>query len=196
MRAGTGRDQAPVFDFPDYAPTGPYPRAVLTARNVGTDDAFDPGTGDFSWGADFRLDAASTGRPDDNGNNVVQRGLSSDPVMFKLDLDASLRPSCTVHGAAGKVKVMALAKVAPGTWYRARCTREGDRLTVTVSELLSGGSAGSTDRSNEGPVGDVTFEDPRIPISVGGKVAHNGVVIGSASDQFNGELADPFVELG
>src|SRR5690606_25565528 len=96
-----------------------------------------PDDRDFSWGASFRLDAVSTGNPVDNGDNLIQRGLSSQPAMFKAELDLR-RPGCTLKGTEGELIVRAATKVEPGIWYAVRCERQGDRLTVRVWEYRGG----------------------------------------------------------
>lgn len=190
---GEGRD--PALDFPDFVERGTYPRAAVVVRNTGTTDRLDPGGRDFVYGADLRLDAVSIGRYEDNGNNVIQRGLSSDPVMFKLDIDAGLRPGCTVKGDEGEVTVLASQPVEPGQWYRVRCAREGDRVLIYVGEFLPSGMVISTGREKAGRIGAVT-PGAEVPVSVGAKVARNGAVISSATDQFNGLITNAFLVLG
>jgi hypothetical protein len=193
-----GRAEETAFDFPDFQPEGAYPRAIIIVQNpVGSqDDSLSPNFDSFSYGVDFSLDAESVGRPEDNGNNMLQRGLSSDPVMFKVDLDANLRPGCTVKGRSGTLIVHTATPIDPERWYRVRCEREGDRLQVKVTEYLASGRVLNNDRAVSGPVGAVSFDDPRIPVSVGGKVARDGAVILSETDQFNGKIANPFVLVG
>jgi hypothetical protein len=195
---GTAADVSPhdrAFSFPRYHGADPYPRAVLVARNKGTSDMLNPGNHNFAYGADIRLDSKSTGRPDDNGNNIIQRGLSSDPVMFKVDVDANLRPECTVKGRAGTVTVYAKDAISPDRWYRVQCRKRADRVWIFVAEFLPSGSTSAVAKVTEGRTGAVTLANPETPVSVGGKVAVDGTVINSASDQFNGRIANPFVRI-
>lgn len=188
-----GPGGTPALRFPAYAAGRPYPRAMVVVDNVGDQDQFNPGAGDFSWGTDFDLDARSTGRADDNGNNMIQRGLSSDNALFKLEVDVNMRPTCTVRGSEGTVIARSNLRVLPGGWYRVRCDRSGDHLTVSVGPVLSDGTAIPIARSVQGAIGVVTQPKADIPISIGGKVGATGQVYASASDQFNGMLRNPFL---
>ncbi len=193
-----GPDGGTAFDFPDFTDSGTaYPRAVVIARNVDDQrDVLSPDLGKVVFGADLRLDDTSVGRSEDNGNNIVQRGLSSDPVMFKLDLDGNLRPGCTVHGRSGKLMVYAADAVETDRWYRIRCAYADGQLFIYVGEYLPSGDLTTTGRSAEGKVGAIAFPESRIPVSVGGKVARDGSVISSATDQFNGLIGSAFVAIG
>jgi hypothetical protein len=68
-------------------------------ENEGATDVLEARLGDFRFGAAFRLDAVSQGSRADNGDNLVQRGLSGDPAQYKLQLDGRV-PACRVQGAA------------------------------------------------------------------------------------------------
>jgi len=184
-----------AFSFPRFHGRNPYPRAVLIARNRGSVDMLSPKNDNFAYGADIRLDSKSTGRPEDNGNNIIQRGLSSDPVMFKVDVDANLRPECTVKGRAGSVTVYAKDPIQPDQWYRVQCRKRANRVWIFVAEFLPSGSTSAVAKVTEGRTGPVTLVNPDTPVSVGGKVAVDGTVINSASDQFNGRIANPFVRI-
>jgi hypothetical protein len=190
-----GIDETQAFSFPGYQERGDYPRAAIAVTNAGPDDVLSPGTEDFVFGADFRLDEESVGREEDNGNNIIQRGLSSDDVMFKLDIDADHRPGCTIKGRDGKQMIYARQPVEDGLWYRVHCERQGDRLHVLVSEYLPSGQVTTSGRETSGPTGTVDI-DAEVPLSVGGKVARNSAMITSATDQFNGDIANPFLLIG
>lgn len=185
---------AVAFDFPAFQATGPYPRAVLVARNPGSDDRLSPGAADFAYGADLRLDQVSEGRDEDNGDNVVQRGLATDAAMFKLEVDER-RPGCTVKGADGALSVFHPDLVEPGRWYRVRCQRASEGITIHVAELPLRGETSDPGRTKRGPTGEVTMSEAGVPLSVGGKVASDGTVVASASDQFNGLIANPFLHF-
>ena len=131
--------------FPSYVSSGTYPRAVVRLTPT-SGDALSPGSSDFAYGAVFRLDARSSGRSIDNGNNLFQRGLYSDSSQFKLQADGGY-PSCLVRGSSGRVFVASSTKVTPDKWYRVTCSRVGSRVTVqvtpygggaTVSKVVSG----------------------------------------------------------
>ncbi len=182
------------LDMPDFTTDRDYPRAALVVRNAGSDDPLSPGTADFMWGADFQLDADSTAPSGpDNGDNLLQRGLWGQEAEFKAEADLR-RASCAVHGTEGTLIVRAKMAAEPGTWYRMRCLKEADGLTVTVRELGDAGWGEETSAHVSGPVGEVTYQ-PTIPISVGGKVTPDGELIRSATDQFNGWIASPVVRI-
>jgi hypothetical protein len=191
-----GLDGQPAFAFPEYRDSLSYPRAGIAISNAGSEDQLNPGEQDFVFGADFRLDAKSVGRDEDNGNNVIQRGLSSDPVMFKLDIDADHRPGCAIKTAEGRVQIYARQPVEDDLWHRVHCERQGDTLHVIVSEYLPTGQVTTSGRSTTGAAGDVTFADAETPVAVGAKMAKNGGLITSATDQFNGDIANPFLLIG
>lgn len=191
-----------ALDFPAYSadPTA-YPRAAVAVVPAESDAALDPGTRDVSWGARLRLDETSFEPGDarvatgvDNGDNLVQRGLSGDPAFLKAEVDGR-HPACTVTGDEGTLSVRAEREVRPGVWYAVRCVREGDRLTVDV-RLLEADQEGPAVRTTaEGPVGAVRFGDPSTPISVGGKIGTDGNLIADATDQFNGQMVDPYLTI-
>lgn len=183
------------WKYPDYQPRGRYPRAVVVARPREGADPLSPGSGQFAYGADVRLAPDSTGRVEDNGNNILQRGLASDESMFKLEIDANGRPGCSVKGRAGLAIVLAGNPVEPGLWYRIRCELRRDYIRVLVAEYLPSGSTSMTGRAKPGRAGEVAFDGDEVPFSVGGKVARDGSVIKSETDQFNGEIANAYVRI-
>ncbi|HEX3931516.1 MAG TPA: hypothetical protein VHW64_12490 [Nocardioides sp.] len=190
----TGPDGTGAWDMPEFTTQSRYPRAALVVRNAPGHDGLDPGTRDFSWGGDFQLDAVSTGSTGpDNGDNLIQRGLWGESAEFKAEADLR-RASCAVHGTDGTLLVRAQMQALPGKWYRMRCYREGDSLTVSVRELGPVGWGPTTSEKVSGPVGAVTFP-PDMPISIGGKIAENGELIRSATDQFNGWITNLVVEV-
>src|SRR3954469_20995131 len=184
-----------AFEFPPYVSRGDYPRAVITATDAGSPDVLNPGTAPFTYGADFRLADVSAGRVEDNGNNVMQRGLSSNPRMFKIDVDAGLRPECTVKGSQGTVTVYASDPVEPRRWYRVWCHRGEQGVRITVGEILPSGGITATARRTSGVTGSLALADTTVPVAVGGKVARDGSIIASAWDQFNGRIANPFLSV-
>ncbi|CUR55122.1 exported hypothetical protein [metagenome] len=186
-----GRNDELALRFPAFEKRDPYPRAVLAVTAQGATDELSPGTHDFLIGADFKLDQRSTGRADDNGNNLIQRGLSSDPSLYKLEVDKSMRPSCTLRGGSGTVTLRSDTTVVPDVWYRVRCERVGNSVVVSVGRIQSDGLVEPATRTLEGLIGPIVMDDRFTPISIGGKVAHNGQLIASATDQFNGLIMNP-----
>ena len=190
LRTVEGPDGEPAIDFPAYVPSGAYPRAVLTVTSTGDEDDLDPGDGAFAWGADFRLDARNEGRTNDNGNNLLQRGLRTDPTSFKAELDHS-RPACTVRGTDGILGVRQSEPVTYGVWYRMRCEREGDQLTVRSWRVDAPDDVLA--KTRRGPTG--AMEMSGLPLSVGGKIAPDGEIVDDGTDQFNGSVAEAFVDI-
>jgi hypothetical protein len=147
------------------------------------------------WGADFQLDAVSTDPSGpDNGDNLIQRGLWGQSAEYKAEVDLR-RASCAVHGTEGTLLVRAKMSADSGTWYRMRCIRGSDSLTVTVRELGADGWGPTSEAQVTGPVGAVDYP-ASMPISIGGKIAPNGALIKSATDQFNGWIANPVIQIG
>ncbi len=149
-------------------------------------EGLDPGAADFEFGAVFRLDEVSEGDSGDNGNNVFQRGISSDDSMFKVEVDTG-RPGCKVKGSEGQVNVRSNV-VLPGgdTWYKMVCTREGNRLTTSIKVYRSSDDFTST--SGYGASGTLSFADSRAA-TLGAKTNAAGAILSSGSDPFNGAVA-------
>lgn len=189
-----GAARLPAWDADDPA------YAILRARGTGPDDVLSPGEADFVFGADFTLDDVSSGTPADNGDNLVQRGLFEGPAQYKLQVDHH-ELSCRVAGMAGDVITDVPVRVRPGTWYRARCLRQGDDVTLMIAEVLPGRELGEwTTATDSGPIGPVDMPRP-TPMSVGGKLALDGSLYPGSTDQLNGvvdrvvyRLLDPLDE--
>jgi hypothetical protein len=184
--------QGSAVKFPAFDAAGTGGRAVIKVVNTTGTDGLAPADQDFSWSADFRLDADSESHSEgshDNGNNLLQRGLYND-TQFKLDVDDG-RPSCRLRGStgnAGAVRITAPVTVGAHAWYNATCTRAGDMLTVSVSAFDSAGTV--TDRwsntaTSPAGFGTVTWANLDTPLSIGGKLRATGN-LGRHSDQFNG----------
>jgi hypothetical protein len=191
----SGPEGTHALDMPDFTTASRYPRAALVVRNATDTDHLSPGSHDFMWGADFQLDEVSTAHPGpDNGDNLLQRGLWGQAAEYKAEVDLR-RASCAVHGAEGTLLVRARMNTEPGKWYRMRCFRAADSLTVSVSELGVDGWGPEVEARVNGPVGSVDYP-ASMPVSIGGKIAPNGKLIQSATDQFNGWIANPVIQIG
>ncbi|WP_166136681.1 hypothetical protein [Nocardioides ochotonae] len=189
---GTSPGGDPALRLPAFSPDpAPYPRAIVAVSPVGSRDLLEPGTRPFVWGADFRVDRATGTSAVDNGDNLVQRGLSNDPGFFKAELDQR-RPGCTVTGSEDTLVVHASERVLPGTWYHLRCELTPGELAVYVTQLPADDTPRSFASHISGFVGDVRF-DPATPLTVGGKVGLDGKPLPNATDQFNGRVAAPYV---
>ena len=177
-----------AIEFPAYVKSGTYPRAVVSVTPT-SGAALSPGAADFEYGAVFRLNATSSGRSVDNGDNLFQRGLYEDASQFKLQIDYGY-PSCLVRGSAGQVFARSSLKVTAGKWYRATCSRIGTKVTVQVSAY--GSNVAPLSNATNGASGTLTFPSTQ-PAAIGGKVSRSGAVISSATDQFNGAVANTWV---
>jgi len=149
-----------------------------------------PGDQPFSFGADFNLDPLSDVGGLDNGNNVLQRGLSSDPSQYKLQVERG-RASCRVLGDQGELVVKSSAEIQPGIWYRLKCSRHDDDLVLRVRTL-----DGTVDVRNvvAGRVGAVVAPET-TPLAIGGKATWDGKAVKGNSDQFNGVLDNVFLRV-
>ncbi len=179
---GTGPAGEAALRFPAYVAQGQTPAAVLIVRPQGTPDPLSPGTRPFELGADVNLDPDSSGSATDNGDNVLQRGLFSDPAQYKLQLDHGVA-SCRIAGASGEALVSGPAPIDRGRWYRLSCRRSGDQVTLTQRPLAGGGDEQVA--TVTAPTGRVEFPSG-VPLTAGGKVSAAGDVTVSETDQFNG----------
>jgi hypothetical protein len=180
--AGTG------VRLPAYHTSRP-PLAVFTVTDRTGADVLSPGTGAFSFGADFTLDARSQGSATDNGNNLIQRGLYTASAQYKLQVDQG-RPLCRVKGRSGAVIVQSTRTVQAGAWHQVRCSRVGSTVTLTLVRL---GDGTTWSWSATGATGDVRVGSA-VPLSVGGKVDDQGRIVVASADQFNGVVDNAFYD--
>lgn len=174
--------------FPAFEDAEEPARAVL----VYTPDAggLDPGEEDFRFGADFVLDEVTQGGSDD-GNNLVQRGLSADRMQYKLQAENGLA-SCRLEGDQGSVRVTSRVRLQPQEWYRVMCWREGDEVSLHL-ETTNGKDLDTVTRGTR--TGSLDF-DSSVPLAMGGKLAPDGDVVRRMADQLNGALDNVFVTIG
>lgn len=172
--------------LPAYSASDPA-YAVVRVRNEALADPLSPGSRGFSFGADFALNATSSGTSADDGDNLIQRGLYDDTGQYKIQLDGR-QASCRVKGSAGDefVKV-ATVTVDAGRWYRVRCTRRANTVTLAIGEIGADGSVDFTSSSKTGSIGSVALERG-VPLSIGGKLKSDGALVLGATDQFNGRV--------
>ncbi|MFS3128104.1 LamG domain-containing protein [Nocardioides sp. Bht2] len=151
-----------------------------------------PGARDFRFGAQVMLDQESEGSSNDNGDNVMQRGLFTDPLQVKIQLDHGVA-SCRVAGDEGDLLAKAKRPVERGRWYSVDCARRGSLLRLRVKSLEQGG--GEDQVANvRGNTGQVQFP-ANVPLSVGAKVGPDGDLMPSTTDQFNGAVDDVFFDV-
>jgi hypothetical protein len=178
--------------FPPFAADKEAPRLVLVLNPVGAADLLNPASKDFSFGADLRLNDASVSEGDDNGDNVLQRGLFSDANQYKLQVDKRV-PSCTVKSGDARLIVKFDQRLDKG-WFRIRCDYAAGSLTVSVSRILTDRVEELADKTESMSIGSLGFSG-RSPATIGGKIGANGELVLNQSDQFNGELDNVFVDI-
>jgi hypothetical protein len=184
-------DGGDALRLPQLSDAASPPRAVLIITPAaGHDDlgGLGPGDHDFRYGATFVLDPRSEGASLDNGNNVLQRGLSGDPSQYKFQVDHG-HASCRVAGDQGVVEVLSRTVIRPGDWYTATCARVGPKVTLTLRD----GQGATQHVSATGDTGSVTAP-AATPLTVGGKAYDGHAVVGN-SDQFNGEIGEVFLDV-
>lgn len=157
-------------------------------------DTFDPGDVPFRFGADFTLDDASSGTTNDNGDNLMQRGLSTEEAQYKIQLDHQV-PSCRIQGSKGEVVVKAKTAVEPNSWYRVTCERREDEVTLVLGRFDQRGRLSVQRWSGRGPIGSVAIAGPDSHLALGGKLTASGTLVQTATDQFNGVVDNVFYKL-
>ena len=172
-----------ALELPDYSGVSEGSYAAVRVTPLGG-DWLSPGRSNFRFGADVRLNQISIGTSIDNGNNVMQRGLWTDTMQFKLEVDDG-KASCVIRGDEGRVRATSTTSLKSGTWYRLRCYRAGSQVHLTVWQLGSEDSATVT--RAEGPIGSLNAS-ASAPLSVGAKMSTYGRIVPSSTDQFNGYL--------
>jgi hypothetical protein len=170
------------------------PRAVVKVVDPGGADDLDPGTGGFTFGADFTLNARSEkAGSGDNGNNLIQRGLFGNVSQYKIQIDHE-RVTCRIKGSSGVVEVTSPVTITAGRWYRAWCSRSGSSVTIAVTRWSESGAAITSSSSSSGATGRLTPASQRVPLSIGGKLTADGAVLDS-SDQFNGRIDNAILQF-
>jgi len=195
-----------AIDLPPYQLLSSGPSlSVIGIRNnssTGT-DPMNPGTGNFTWKADFSLDDDLGSQPPD-GDNIVQRGLySATGYLWKMSADGH-RFVCTVKapGTENEVETPAITipKKTPGrSWYRGRCNRSATGvLTATLQVYDKPQSAWVSVKTETSSGADVDFASmPKsTPVSVGGKLNSSWTGINRDPDQFNGVIDNVALTIG
>jgi hypothetical protein len=190
IQAGPDSDGAASGDYPAWDGTSPFQRAAVTVLSNEAGDPLSPGTRDFEFGASFSLDSKSAGGGQDNGDNLIQRGLYGDKAQYKIQVDSG-HVSCRVKGSGGASMVRSSIAVTRNAWYSTSCARDGDRLVLKVQR-----PDGTTEtKSVVLKAGSVTMKSSSIRLSVGAKVGAGGSVIAGGADQFNGLIDDAYVTI-
>jgi hypothetical protein len=193
VQSGNGTS---ALRFPPFAAGKEAPRLIIVLSPVGDPDPLNPEGKDFSFGADLRLSDASSGEAakerDDNGDNVLQRGLFSDANQYKLQVDKGV-PSCTVKSGEARLFVE-FDQALDDEWFRVRCDYAAGSLTVSVSRIHSDRVEELGRKTKSMSIESLGFSKT-TPASIGGKIGANGELVLNDSDQFNGELDNVFVDI-
>ncbi|WP_051366567.1 LamG-like jellyroll fold domain-containing protein [Hamadaea tsunoensis] len=176
QRRGTG--YAAAFPAPCRTAEPECPRAILESDPA---PWLNPGVRDVRWGAQVVLPPQST----TDGENVVQKGFSTQGTQFKLQVDHfGGLASCVVAGPDAGLNQIYVAQwnisVADGTWHKLDCVRHLGNLSLYVDGQLRAGVTVPVALSIVNP----------DPLRLGGKG------IGPWNDQFHGELDDVYVTVG
>jgi len=162
--------------------------AVIGVSTRGVVDRLSPGEEDFTFGAEVLADPGV----DEDGDNIVQRGLADDLGQYKLELDGD-RYACTVLGTEGRVTASLETSLTRSVWYGVSCTRDGDTLRLTVRQL---GAPESWTAVSTGPIGSVVTASAATPMSIGGKLTPMGEIAAWQPDQFHGIIDAVFLRIG
>jgi hypothetical protein len=182
----------PAVRLPAFRSTHPG-FAMIRVDNIREPDRMRPGDGDFAFGASFSLDRISDGSAADNGDNLIQRGVFKSPSQYKIQLDQR-RVSCLVRGMDGAVVVEGAHPVRPEHWYRVECVRRGESVVLKIAAIDKDGRGPRSITRHRGPIGAVTMPLD-TPLSIGGKLAGDGTLHPTSTDQFNGAVAHVFLRV-
>lgn len=182
--AGSGQ----AIQFPAFSDAEEEPGVGLVAMGR-AEELPNPGTAAFGFGADVYFDVIGAASDADNGDNVLQRGLASDPTQYKLQVDDGV-PSCSVTGADDRLMIKGEALDAT-RWYRLACHLDAEGLQLVVTALDDQTVA---EFAAPGAVGAVEFPED-IPIAIGRKAATGGIGIKKQPDQFNGTLDSVWIGI-
>lgn len=199
--------------FPAYStdPTAQdFAGLAVTPVAPGPSDILAPGLQGFTFGADFRLNRPlpADSRKFDEGNNVVQRGLTGDD-QYKIQVDPTPggeRLSCVLQEGATQTAFMVISKttIAGGVWYRARCTRTvvygTDQVVMTLTNLSTGTVLETRTVNSGAPATNLDFPLAcaalPTPLSVGVKLYPTGELVKTMSDQVNGRIDNVYLAIG
>lgn len=187
---------------PAFSTGTPTPFAVVKVTNTGATDLLNPGVKAFKWGADYKLDTVSSGLGTDNGDNLIQRGLFNSGSQYKLQIDGG-KPSCTIRGTAvggnaASLEVLAPNPVPRGEWRTVLCQRlvtgNTNKLKITIINRATGAQETKFSAVANNPI-DLGNTAKTVPLSVGGKLNATGTPVRSATDQFNGLIDNPRLDI-
>lgn len=192
------------IDFPAYMPANQSPPfAIVSLRNnTSTVDPLNPGSGNFTWQADFSVDDF-VGTEAIDGDNIVQRGLSPER-QWKLSVDEH-RAQCFVrinaNGALAETPAIRIPlQTSNIKWYRGICNRStAGVLTIRVYAYWNSHHAWllyRTAKSTTSAAGSLGMTRT-IPVAIGGKLDNSGgIQLSPSTDQFNGRIDNVVLSVG
>jgi hypothetical protein len=195
-RARTGGSNGAVRT-PRHDASETAPRAVVEVTDRDGRDSLNPSTDAFTFGADVRLDRTSeddSAGSYDNGDNLVQRGLFDADSQYKIQLDHD-RATCRIQGSDGAVAVTSRVQIKPRTWYRVRCSRSGQTVSIAITSWDRDGGRSTVSNTARGATGSLRPDARSVPLSVGGKLTPEGAIVAS-TDQLNGRIDNVIVRIG
>jgi Laminin G domain len=175
-----GQGKAVHFPAPcTLTPTITCPLALIQTTRA---DDLNPGTQNFSYGADVLMKSTET-QPH---ASIMQKGPEMSPGgEWKLQIEATGRPSCVIFGKdspRNAYRAAAAVSVADDSWHKVQCVKTATVLSIYVDSI--------SQRHVNLPAG-LAIENGS-PMSVGG--LHADQVINS--NQFFGALDNVYFDLG
>ncbi|MEZ5193578.1 MAG: LamG domain-containing protein [Nocardioides sp.] len=195
LRAVAGPAGTTAVAFPSVEQSSQGNIAALHAVIDKFSTVFSPDAEDFQFGADVYFSEPPRRATGDDGDNLIQRGLFGEKGQIKLQVDNGV-PSCRIAGDQGEALIKG-TRLAVGQWYRLRCQRDDDRVSLYVGRIRADGEVTRWAlTSTTQPTGLIEFVGNRpAPVSIGGKLNPVGEVVADAPDQFNGALAHIVYDL-
>ncbi|QYJ04217.1 hypothetical protein KUV85_00620 [Nocardioides panacisoli] len=187
VRLGSGAPGG-AAEMPVHTGAASAPAAALVVTPMGDEDVLQPGDGDFSFGARFNLDTESEGSGNDDGNNLLQRGLFSGDAQYKVQLDGGV-PSCRIAGTGGEALVKLEEPVPTEHWFLVECSRRGDVVSLRVEDLEAGEEVSTASVSRRTGVVEFSHDEA---LTIGAKVGSDGTIPEKSTDQFNGTIDGVF----
>lgn len=158
-------------------PSVSCPRAIIQGPTTGD---LDPGTRDFSYGADVLLMPTEVG----SRLSIMQKGsgAGADASTWRLQVELAGRPSCILVAKGSGVTYRAGSQefIGDGTWHRLRCIRTATLLTIEVDNV----------RGEALPIPTDTRIESDRPLRLGGNSTQQ------ANDQFFGAMDNLFLHIG
>ena len=190
---GPGGGSAVKFPSIDEAADGNLAALHTVIDRYST--VFSPDAQDFQFGLDVYLSEEPRRTTGDDGDNLIQRGLFGQAGQLKLQVDNGI-PSCRIAGDQGEALVEG-ARLEVRQWYRIRCQRAGDLVTMYVGDISESGEVARWKiTSTTAPTGLIEFAGvSTAPVSIGGKLNLQGEIVTESPDQFNGALAHIVYDL-